>query len=380
MKTNESYTMQERVETLVLNLSMGCSLYTTPKGRKAYAHSLLVEIQNVILFLNAALDVIQSNKEFFPIDPLFYTNFIALKKKIKEWVNHHRNEPCLSDEHYKTLKKLQSLLTEADSKLNNPELAQMIACYQTAWDAFITLKWPDMLHEIEVHTLVGMPTRLNSRRRILNHALESTTHDLLEHPVTRALKADDILPDDISVNGQLIPQVIAPTLYKHRRDLHEKACLYEFFRLFMTYQLYENELQKLSSDNAADLQSQLEQWFLDLFDKVKDLAPSHYQDGLHTLALSLCRHPDLAPVFKKGSLNEPFNLKLAYNLFGIMKTKEVMTVPVATLRKALNPKNVDNYFSINGYTHYDNYTSALTPALEKTATDLIVAWKQHPVA
>ena len=377
MKTNEFYTLQERVETLLLNLSLGCSLYTTPKGRKAYAHSLLVEIQNVILFLNDAIDVIRSNKAFFPIDPVFLTNFIPLKKKIKEWVNQHRNEPYLSEDHYKALKKLQNLLAEADSRLNNPDLAQMMACYRTAWDTFITQKWPNMLHETEVHTLFGMPTRLDSRRRILTHALESTTRDLLEHPVTRALKADDILPDDISVDGELIPQVVAPTLYKHRRELREKACLYEFFRLFMTYQLFRDELDKLSAHNTDDTKEQLEQWWIALADKVHDVVRPEYYDQFHDLALSLCRQPDLNAAFLKPTLQEPFNIKLAYNLFGIMLNKNDFTIrAVATLRKMFTDKNVDNYFSIGGYGAYGKYTSALSAVLETTATDIIVEWKK----
>lgn len=377
MKTNEFYTLQERVETLLLNLSLGCSLYTTPKGRKAYAHSLLVEIQNVILFLNDAIDVIRSNKAFFPIDPVFLTNFIPLKKKIKEWVSQHRNEPYLSEDHYKALKKLQNLLAEADSRLNNPDLAQMMACYRTAWDTFITQKWPNMLHETEVHTLVGMPTRLDSRRRILTHALESTTRDLLEHPVTRALKADDILPDDISVDDELIPQVVAPTLYKHRRELREKACLYEFFRLFMTYQLFRDELDKLSAHNTDDTKEQLEQWWIALADKVHDVVRPEYYDQFHDLALSLCRQPDLNAAFLKPTLNGPFNVKFAYNLFGIMLNKNVFTIrAVATLRKMFTDKNVDNYFSIGGYGAYGKYTSALSAALEATATDIIVEWKK----
>lgn len=377
MKTNESYTLQERVETLLLNLSLGCSLYTTPKGRKAYAHSLLVEIQNVILFLNDAIDVIQSNKEFFPIDPVFLTNFIPLRKKIKEWVSQHRNESYLSEKHYKALKKLQNLLVEADSRLNNPDLAQMMACYQTAWDAFITQKWPNMLHETEVHTLVGMPTRLDSRRRILNHALESTTHALLEHPVTRALKADDILPDDISVDGELIPQVIAPTLYKHRRELREKTRLYEFFRLFMTHQLFHNELDKLSVHKTDNIKEQLEKWWLDLTDKVHEDVRPEYRDRFHDLALSLCRQPDLNAAFLKPTLQGLFNVKLAYNLFGIMLSKNVFTFrAVATLRKTFTDKNVDNYFSIGGYSKYGEYTSALSAALEATATGIIVEWKK----
>lgn len=377
MKTNEFYTLQERVETLLLNLSLGCSLYTTPKGRKAYAHSLLVEIQNVILFLNDAIDVIRSNKAFFPIDPVFLTNFIPLRKKIKEWVNQHRNEPYLSEDHYKALKKLQNLLAEADSRLNNPDLAQMMACYQTAWDAFITQKWPNMLHETQVHTLVGMPTRLDSRRRILNHALESTTHDLLEHPVTRALRADDILPDDISVDGELIPQVVAPTLYKHRGDLREKACLYEFFRLFMTYQLFRAELDKLSAHNTDDAKEQLEKWWIDLTDKVHDVVRPEYYDHFHDLSLSLCRQPDLNAAFLKPTLQEPFNVKLAYNLFGIMNDNGVFTTrAVAPLRKCLTEKRADEYFKDYLYTDYGSYTSELNDTLLAVARNTITAWKQ----
>lgn len=377
MKTNEFYTLQERVETLLLNLSLGCSLYTTPKGRKAYAHSLLVEIQNVILFLNDAIDVIRSNKAFFPIDPVFLTNFIPLKKKIKEWVNQHRNEPYLSEDHYKALKRLQNLLAEADSRLNNPDLAQMMACYRTAWDTFITQKWPNMHHETEVQTLVGMPTRLDSRRRILSHALESTTRDLLEHPVTRALKADDILPDDISVDGELIPQVVAPTLYKHRRELREKACLYEFFRLFMTYQLFRDELDKLSAHNTDDTKKQLEQWWIALADKVHDVVRPEYYDHFHDLALSLCRQPDLNAAFLKPTLQEPFNIKLAYNLFGIMNDNGIFTTrAVAPIRKCLTEKRADEYFKDYLYKAYGSYTSELSDTLLAVARNTITAWKQ----
>ena len=369
--------MQERVETLVLNLSMGCSLYTTPKGRKAYAHSLLVEIQNVILYVNDAIDVIQSNTELFPVAPIFYMNFSALKKEVKDALREQRNNPCLNEEHFKALKELSTRLEEARSKLNGPDLCQMVSCYGKVWDRFFTMKWPSMLHEVEVQTLAGMPPSPASRHRILSHATKETLTRLKNNPVTLALYDDDILLEDISTDGCLIPEVIAPSLYKHRTELRENACVYEFFRLFMTYRLYRDELDKLSAHKTDDTQKQLEQWWLALANKVHDDVRPEYHDRFPDLALSLYRQPELNAAFLKPTLQGPFNVKLAYNLFGIMFNKNVFTFrAVAKLRKTFTDKNVDNYFSIGGYSAYDMYTSELDAALEAIAAGIIVEWKK----
>ena len=156
MYSKDSYTLQERVEALMLNLAYSCSLFTTPKGRKAYAHSLLVEIQNVILYVNDAIDVIQSNTELFPVAPVFYMNFSALKKEVKDALREQRNNPCLTEQHFKALKELSTRLEEARSRLNGPDLCQMVSCYEKVWNRFY-MKWPDMLHEVKVQTLAGMP-------------------------------------------------------------------------------------------------------------------------------------------------------------------------------------------------------------------------------
>ena len=153
---------------------MGRSLYTTPKGRKAYAHSLLVEIQSVILYVNAAIDVIQSNTELFPVAPIFYMNFSTLKNEVKNALKEQRTNPCLNEQHFKALKELSARLEEARSKLNGPDLCQMVSCYKKVWGHFFTMKWPSMLHEVEVQTLAGMPPSPASRRRILSHATHET--------------------------------------------------------------------------------------------------------------------------------------------------------------------------------------------------------------
>ena len=377
MNTNESYTLQERVETLVLNLSMGRSLYTTPKGRKAYAHSLLVEIQSVILYVNAAIDVIQSNTELFPVAPIFYMNFSTLKNEVKNALKEQRNNPCLNEQHFKALKELSARLEEARSKLNGPDLCQMVSCYKKVWGHFFTMKWPSMLHEVEVQTLAGMPPSPASRRRILSHATHETLTRLKNHPFTLALYDDDILLEDISTDGCFIPEVIAPSLYKHRAELRENACVYEFFRLFMTYQLFRDELNKLSVQKTDDTKEQLEKWWLALADKVHDDVRPEYHDRFPDLVLSLCHQPDLNAAFLKPTLQAPFNIKLAYNLFGIMFNKNVFTFrAVAKLRKTFTDKNVDNYFSIGGYGAYGKYTSELDAAMETAATDIIVEWKK----
>ena len=60
-----------------------------------------------------------------------------------------------------------------------------------------------------------------------------------------------------------------------------------------------------------------------------------------------------------------------------MLSKNVFSIrAVATLRKTFTEKNVDNYFSIGGYSKYGEYTSALSAALEATATSIIVEWKK----
>lgn len=376
MYSKDSYTLQERVEALMLNLAYSCSLFTTPKGRKAYAHSLLVEIQNVILYVNDAIDVIQSNTELFPVAPVFYMNFSALKKEVKDALREQRNNPCLTEQHFKALKELSTRLEEARSKLNGPDLCQMVSCYEKVWNRFY-MKWPDMLHEVEVQTLAGMPPKPDSRRRILNHATEETFTQLKNNPVTHALYDDDILLDDISTNGHLIPEVIAPSLYKHRIELRENACVYDFFRLFMTYQRFRDELDKLSAYTADDAQRQLEKWWLGLADKVHEEVRPEYHDRFHTLALGLCHQPDLAQAFMKGTLNEPFNLKLAYNLFGVMNNNNVFTTSVvSTLRKRFSEKRVDEYFKAYLYTAYGSYTSELNETLLAVAQHIIDEWKQ----
>ena len=79
----------------------------------------------------------------------------------------------------------------------------------------------------------------------------------------------------------------------------------------------------------------------------------------------------------KGTLNEPFNLKLAYNLFGIMNDNMVFTTRVvSTLRKCFSKKRIDEYFKAYLYTSFNSYASELSETLLPTARNIIVDWKQ----
>ena len=253
----------------------------------------------------------------------------------------------------------------------------MVKCYQALWDHFICKKWPNILQNIHSTTLYGMPKSIASRRRILGKALNDAHNELQNHPVSKALVKDNIFLDDISVNNELVPEVIAPTLYKHRHEFKTNSCIYRFFGLFMSCVIYQNELNKLATSGPIDTQARLEKWMLDLADKLERLVNSAYAGRFLDLIVGLCRQPELKQLFMKSTLDAPFNLKLAYNLFGIMKDKGVFTTQAAaSIRKELTSKNINNYFSINGYSDYGAYTSELNEDLHHTASKMIVEWME----
>ena len=108
-----------------------------------------------------------------------------------------------------------------------------------------------------------------------------------------------------------------------------------------------------------------------------DVVRPEYYDHFHDLALSLCRQPDLNAAFLKPTLQEPFNIKLAYNLFGIMNDNGIFTTrAVAPIRKCLTEKRADEYFKDYLYKAYGSYTSELSDTLLAVARNTITAWKQ----
>ncbi len=372
-------TFQDRLKYLTDNLEQDAGLFTTDEGRKAHYHSLLVEIEQIIRILKGYLQLFQENTELFPSSSLFKTDFLTPNEQLKTCQKLYQDNTLVPARLIKAIGELRDLLQEAHSCLDSPSLQKMIVFYDVLWDKFCTKKWPAMQRHFQSHTIACLPLSPYSRHRAVTQHLNKNLDALKVHPIATHVVGDGELLDEISCNGQLIPSVIAPILYNYRSELRNNDRVYEFFRRFMTYQLLLVERDKIGDCRANDSQHALETWFLDLGHKfkVKDVVDPTYADSFDELIVSLCRQPDLAQAFMKGTLNESFNLKLAYNLFGIMNDNGVfITRAVAPIRKCLTKKRADEYFKYYLYKAYGSYTSELSETLLAVAQIIIDEWKR----
>lgn len=370
-------TFQDRLKYLTDNLEQDAGLFTTDEGRKAHYHSLLVEIEQIIILLKGYLQLFQENTELFPSSSLFKTDFLTPNEQLKTCQKLYKDNPLVPARLIKAIGELRDLLQEAHSCLDSPTLQKMIVFYDVLWDKFCTKKWPSMQRHFQSHTIACLPLSPYSRYRAVTQHLNKTLDALKAHPIAAHVVGEGELLDEISRDGRLIPSVIAPILYNYRSELMNNDRVYEFFRRFMTYQLLLAERDKIGDCHANDSQHALETWFLGLGHKLDDYVAPTYAEQFDDLLLSLCHQPDLAQAFMKGTLNEPFNLKLAYNLFGIMNDNMVFTTRVvSTLRKCFSDKRVDEYFKEYLYTSYNSYASELSDTLLPTARNIIQTWKQ----
>ena len=377
MYNYNTVTFQDQLKFLIDNLEQGAGLFTTDEGRKACYNSLLVEIKRVNLIMRRNIQLIQDNKVLFPSQSLFKTDFLTPKDLLKTCQGLLRDNPLVPPRLIKAIDELRDLLQEAHSCLDSPTLQKMIVFYDVLWDKFCTKKWPDMQRQFQSHTIACLPLSPYSRQRAITQHLNKTLDALKAHPIASHVEGDGELLDEISLNGQLVPSVIAPILYNYRSELKNNNRIYEFFRLFMNYQLLLAERDKIGDRHANDNQHALETWFLGLGHKLEDNVAPTYTEQFDELLINLCRQPDLAQALMKGTLNEPFNIKLAYNLFGIMNDNGVfITRTVSTLRKCLAEKRVDEYFKAYLYKNYDSYASELSDTLFEATLNTIKAWQQ----
>lgn len=377
MYNYNTVTFQDQLKFLINNLEQGAGLFITDEGRKAHFNSLLVEIKHVNLIMKRNIQLIQDNTVLFPSQSLFKTDFLTPKDLLKTCQDLLRDNPLVSSRLIKAIDELCDLLQEAHSCLDSPTAQKMLDCYEVLWDKFYTKKWPIMQREAQAHIFACLPRASRSRLRAITHHIDETINALKAHPIASHIESDGDILDEISLDGKLIPSVIAPVLYNFRSELKNNGRIYEFFRLFMVYQLLVDEYDKVGAHRANDSQRALEAWLLALAHKIQPAVSPVYANRFDDLVISLCRQPDLAQALMKSTLNEPYNMKLAYNLFGIMNDMGVFSVnKVATLRKYLTSKRVDEYFKDYLYKDYDNYTSELSPELLETAHKTIDAWKQ----
>lgn len=381
MKTNSPFHLEDQLKFLRINLEQGAALFTTDEGRKAYYRSLLIEIRQITEMVKEGIILIKRNTTLFPTKALFKTPFAQFDDEIQSaWEKmQEKHELGKSFANLdKALQELHEQLQTAHACLNTPEAQKMIDMFLVLWNKFELKIWPAKAQELQAKVLAGLSHSSKTRHRQLNNQLKITLDKLNRHPITilKQIELGGEPMDEISHRGQLVAEALAPIIFNNRDELGTNKCIFEFFTLFMTYNALNEELNKIHFDQASESQQKLDNWFLAMADKLQHDVKPAYRPHFNTLIVDLCHHPDLNKVLKKSTLRDSFNLKLAYNLFGIMIGLNVFSIcAIDTLRKRLTTSNHNVYFTYNKYIQFGSNTSELTEHLEQVATEIIGNWK-----
>jgi len=372
MKNNSPFHLEDQLKFLRINLEQGAALFTTDEGRKAYYRSLLIEIRQITELVKEGIIQIKRNTTLFPTKALFEIQ--SAWEKMQE--KHELGKSLANLD--KALQELHEQLQVAHASLNTPEAQKMIDMFLVLWNKFELKIWPAKAQELQAKVLAGLSQSSKTRHRQLNNQLKITMDKLNSHPITilKQIELGGELMEEISHRGHLVPEALAPTIFNNRDELGNNNCVFEFFTLFMTYNALNEELNKIHFDQASESQQKLVNWFLAMADRLQyDVKPA-YRPRFNTLIVEFCHHSDLNKVLIKPTLREPFNLKLAYNLFGIMIGLNVFSIStIDTLRKRLTTYNHNVYFSYDKYIQFGSTTSELTEHLEKVANKIIDNWK-----
>lgn len=377
MKTNRPFHLEDRLKILKENLEQGAKLFTTDEGRKAYYRSLLVEINQITLIIEECLNLIHDNLQLFPTYSFYQTNFELENKSLLDWETSHREDFYGPPEIFMALDNLRHLLQQANIAIDSPSFEQMLLIYQLRWTNFCNRKWPGMKGKVETQIIACLPLEPVARQQALQHRIEEEFDALTNHPLGQQLATQGITFDEYSHNGHLVETIVAPNLFNCRKELGCNNKVYEFFAHYMTYNMLLEESDKIHLDHANEIQQELDNWFLDLADKLHEDVKPDYAPHFDNLIMELCHHPELYECLKKSTLRAYFNLKLAYNLFGIMIGEKVFkTNAVDPLRCKLTANKTNPYFTYNKYSDFDSSYSELNSHLLQIATSIIVNWKE----
>jgi hypothetical protein len=117
-------------------------------------------------------------------------------------------------------------------------------------------------------------------------------------------------------------------------------------------------------------------WFVGLGDKLQQHAVrQELRPNFPMLISNLCQHPDLADALKKKSLKMEYNLKLAYNLFGLMMRKNLFldNVTMRSVDNLISAQRQDQYIKAGKYNNEGKYNE-LNSALRQKASETIDSW------
>lgn len=375
---NNPYHIEDQLKFLHCNLEQGAALFTTEEGSKAYYKSLLIEIQNITQTVKEGIALIQRNTNLFPNKPLFKTDFVQLDDNIQSaWEN-------MQEKHElgKSLAKLDKVIQElreqlqiAHSCLNNPEASKMLEFFQLLWNKFEQKIWPTKAQELQTKVLAGLSHNTATRRRQLLNKMRFAMDQLNAHPIAvmTLIEMDGNLMDEISYDGRLVADTLAPTIFNNRECLGSNKCIYDFFSSFMTYQVLKAEYDKTSTTRATESQNDMEVWFVAIGSKLLCEVKSDYQQRFQQLCKDLCHQADFAEAFKHGTLKNPFNLKLAYNLIGVMRRKGLFRdTSFIALSGLVSKPRQDQYIKAGYYN--EEKDSELNPKLYQEACNIIDVW------
>ena len=375
---NNPYHIEDQLKFLHSNLEQGAALFTTEEGRKAYFKSLLIEIQTVIQTVKEGIVLIQRNTNLFPNKPLFKTDFVQLDDDIQSaWENmqekHELGKSLAKLD--KAIQELREQLQIAHSCLNNPEACKMIEFFHVLWNKFEQKIWPTKAQELQTKVLAGLSHNTATRRRQLLNKMKFALDQLNAHPIAvmTLIEMEGNFMDEISHDGRLVADALAPTIFNNRECLGSNKCIYDFFSSFMTYQVLKAECDKTSPTRTTESQNDMETWLLDIGNKLLCEVKTDYQQRFPQLCKDLCRQHDLMEAFKHGTLKSPFNLKLAYNLIGVMKRKGLFSdTSFIALSGLVSKPRQDQYIKAGYYD--EEKDSELNPKLYQEACNIIDAW------
>lgn len=117
----------------------------------------------------------------------------------------------------------------------------------------------------------------------------------------------------------------------------------------------------------------MEVWFVAIGSKLLCEVKSDYQQRFQQLCMDLCHQADFAEAFKHGTLKNPFNLKLAYNLIGVMRRKGLFRdTSFIALSGLVSKPRQDQYIKAGYYN--EEKDSELNPKLYQEACNIIDVW------
>lgn len=376
MKTKHPFHLEDQLKILKTNLEQGANLFTTDEGRRAYYRSLLIEIHQISLTLGDCLNLIHDNLQLFPTQSFYQTNFELENKNLLDWEHDHREDVSWPPEIFTELDNLRHLLQQAGIDIESPSFEQMQLIYQLRWNNFYNRKWQGLKGKVETQIIACLPSDPAMRQQVLQQRIDEKRNALTNHPLGQQLANQGISFDEYSHNGHLVETVVAPNLFNCRKALGNNNKVYEFFTLYMTYNMLLEERDKIHLDHNNQIHHELDKWFLDLSHKLGDDVKPDFAPRFDDLIVELCHHPDLYECLKKSSLRSQFNLKLAYNLFGIMIGEKVfMTNAIDPLRSKITTTKTNPYFTYDKYSKYGSSYSELNAHLLEVAKSIIANWK-----